>query len=416
MSEDPHLRPADIPGAARLLIDATIGVTDLVERTHSTILQIPGIFGPVTPNRARGISSLVYRSIRGVAGLLGNGVDLAEAFVPAADHGALSSAEREAALAALNGVVGDHLANTGNALAIPMHFRHAGQTLALDRAALAAALPAAGQRILLMLHGLCLNDNHWQVEEHNHGKLLAAEFGYTPVYLRYNSGRHISQNGEELAALIERLIEHWPVPVDELVILAHSMGGLVARSACHYGALANQRWLRRLRRMLFLGTPHHGSPLERYGNGLHGLLNISPYSAAFTRLAGMRSAGITDLRYGNMRHEDWNGKDRFAHNVDQRQAVPLPAAVQCYTIAATTGASIGDLSDRLLGDGLVPLRSALGRHSNPRLALEFPAEQQWTACAMNHMELLHRPEVYAQLRCWFTPPAGKHHWPDQETP
>jgi pimeloyl-ACP methyl ester carboxylesterase len=401
MSENPHLRPADIPGAARLLVDATIGVTDLVERTHSTIYRVPGIFGPIPPMPVRGISGLVYRSIRGIAGVLGNGVELAGAFISPEDHAAGYSEEREVVLAAMNGVVGDYLADTGNSLAIPLQFRHAGQALVLDPAALTAALPQAGSRVLLMVHGLCLNDCHWQVAEHNHGSLLAAEFGYTPVYLRYNSGRHISLNGEELAAHIEELLKHWPVPVDELAIVAHSMGGLIARSACHYAALADHRWLRPLRRMLFLGTPHHGAPLERYGNGLHGLLNISPYSAAFTRLAGIRSAGVTDLRYGNMCHEDWHGRDRFAHTVDQRQALPLPAAVQCYAIAATTGTSIGDLSDRLLGDGLVPLRSALGQHSNPRLALEFPTDRQWIGCEMNHMELLYRPEVYAQMRHWF---------------
>lgn len=406
MTENPHLRPTDIPGAVRLVVDATIGVTDLVERMHSTICRVPGIFGPVTPRPARGISSLVYGSIRGIAGVIGNGIEVAEAFFPTADNGALSSVEREAVLAAMNGVVGDHLADTGNSLAIPMHFRHDGQALALNPAALATAVPEASSRILLMVHGLCLNDNHWQVEGHNHGTLLAAEFGYTPVYLRYNSGRHISLNGEELAALLENLIRHWPVPVAEIAILAHSMGGLLARSAYHYATLAGHRWLRHVRRMLFLGTPHQGAPLERYGNGLHGLLNISPYSAALTRLAGIRSAGITDLRYSNMCHDDWHGRDRFAHHVDQRRGMPLPTAVQCYVIAATTGADIGDVPDRLLGDGLVPLRSALGRHSNARLALHFPADRQWISRETNHMELLHRPEVYARLCHWFAANSG----------
>jgi PGAP1-like protein len=177
------------------------------------------------------------------------------------------------------------------------------------------------------------------------------------------------------------------------------MGGLVARSACHYGALARHEWLRHVHKLVFVGTPHHGAPLERGGNWVDMLLTTSAYSAPLARLGKIRSAGITDLRFGNLVDEDWNERDRFEPGGDLRVAVPLPGGVACYAIAATIGKT-GDLSDRLIGDGIVPLASALGRHANPRLALTFDESRQWVAYGTNHLDLLSRPEVYAQIARW----------------
>jgi hypothetical protein len=183
------------------------------------------------------------------------------------------------------------------------------------------------------------------------------------------------------------------------------MGGLVARSACHYGTLASHGWLRRLARLVFIGTPHHGAPLERGGNWVDMLLGSSAYSAPLARLGKIRSAGITDLRFGNLVDEDWNQRDRFEPGDDRRMAMPLPEGVACHAIAATTGKTAGDLSDRLLGDGVVPLASALGRHANPGLALTFDASRQWVAFGTNHLDLLSSPAVYAQIKQWLAEPA-----------
>jgi pimeloyl-ACP methyl ester carboxylesterase len=190
------------------------------------------------------------------------------------------------------------------------------------------------------------------------------------------------------------------VPVDELVILAHSMGGLVSRSACHYGAQAGHGWLRRLRKLVFLGTPHHGAPLERIGNWVHLALGVSPYTASFGRLARIRSAGITDLRHGSLLDEEWEGRDRFRAARDHRKPVSLPAGVKCYAIAATKAGKGGSRSTPLPGDGLVPVDSALGRHQRPELTLPFARSRQWVGHGMNHFELLDRPEVYDRLRRW----------------
>jgi pimeloyl-ACP methyl ester carboxylesterase len=396
MAEKNHILPADIRGISRLAVDATLGLTDLVEAMHHTIANTPWILGAWTPKPATGITGFVYSRIRVVTQLVGDGSDLlwAQLLPLLGEPG--SSPERERMLAVLNGVLGDHLAASDNPLATSMQLRQNG-----------APLPFTGQgvvnlngKILLLVHGLCLNDLQWQRKGHDHGVQLAADLGYTPVYLYYNSGLHISTNGRMFADQLEELVHHWPVPVQEIVIVGHSMGGLVSRSACHYGAAADHEWLRYLTKMVFLGTPHHGAPLERHGNGLHGLLGITPYTAVLANLGKIRSAGITDLRYGNLLDEDWAEHDRFAPVGDQRRPVPLPPHVHCYTMAATTGQSVGDRRDQLLGDGLVPLSSALGHHPNPLLAISFPAEQQWIGCGMSHVDLLHQPELYAKLRHW----------------
>jgi hypothetical protein len=181
------------------------------------------------------------------------------------------------------------------------------------------------------------------------------------------------------------------------------MGGLLARSAVHYGMQAQHRWTSRLTDMVFLGTPHHGAPLERAGNWVDIVLGATPYAAPFARLGKVRSAGITDLRHGYLLDEDWVGRDRFARRSDRQQPVPLPTGVRCCTVAASIGQRDGDLKDRLLGDGLVPLDSALGRHPDPSRCLDFAQERQWVGYGINHLDLLGHPQVYAQLLRWLTP-------------
>jgi len=412
-----HVHPSDVQGLGRLSIAAVAGLTRLVEALHHTIDSAPGLVGSHPPRPTKGITGFVYRSVHGVVALVGNALDavLVE-FIPLlGEH--RSSPEREAILAALNGVLGDYLAETGNPLAIAMRFRHGGQPLTLETRALVEAIPQPTGKLLLMVHGLCMSDLQWAKPAQGRGpgtageaddtlaSLLARDLGYTPVYLHYNSGRHVSTNGREFAELMESLVRHWPVPVTELAVIAHSMGGLVSRSACHYGAMAGHAWPRRLKTLVFLGTPHHGAPLERGGNRVDLILEASPYTAPFSQLGKIRSAGITDLRYGNLLDEDWEGRDRFKRSGDHRRPLPLPKGVRCYAIAATTGKRAGDLKDRLLGDGLVPVDSALGRHSDPALSLAFPASRLWVGYDMNHLALCNHPAVNERVRNWLTPRA-----------
>jgi hypothetical protein len=388
-----HIHAADLHGISRLGLTAVEQVIDMVEALHARFL---------VRDTAGGITGFAYRRVRATTAVVGRLVDARLGPRPGAGPGKRSSPEREAVLAALNGLIGDFLALSGNALAIPMRLRRHGQPLELERAALAEAIPEASGKLLVLAHGLCRCDLQWRRNHHDHGEALARELGYTPLYLHYNSGRHVSANGRELSALLDTLVREWPVPVEEVSILAHSMGGLVARSACYYGRAARHGWRRRLRHLVFLGTPHHGAPLERTGNWLTIVLGRSTFTAPFARLGQMRSAGITDLRYGNLVDADWQGRDRFEHGQDNRRRVPLPKGVKCYAIAGTTGRRLGDMRDRFLGDGVIPLDTALGRHSDPAYTLHFPKSHTWVAFGIHHLDLLSRVEVYHKIRDWLS--------------
>jgi hypothetical protein len=388
----------DLRGASKLAVEATRGVTALVEELHRTIASGPAILGRPLAAPARIATRIVYGSIRGVTRLVGAGLDRALAELGPLLGESAPSAERDALLAALNGVLGDYLEDTQSALAIEMSVRRDGRALPLeDAAALGAAIPNATGKLLLLAHGSSMNDRQWSRAGHDHGAALARDLGFTPVYLRYNSGRHVSTNGAELAQLLERVSAAWPVPIERLAIVAHSMGGLVARSACHAAERAGLAWRARLDAIAFLGTPHHGAPLERGGNWLDLLLGVSRYSAPFTRLAQIRSAGVTDLRFGYVLDEHWQGRDRFALGADERRPLPLPEGVACHAIA---GKSEGGLAGALGGDGLVPVESALGRHERAELTLGFPEASQVVIAGVGHVELLGSAAVHEALRGW----------------
>ena len=399
-----QLRATDARGVARLATLATAGVTDIAEGVHRSVLGSMGLPGGKATGRTRGLTGLVYQGIRGVTRLVDVGLQAAllrlEPFLDrSSETSAAPPPEREAVLAALNGVMGDRLAADGNPLALPMELRQQGRPI--DLAALGASGQATG-KVLLLLHGLCMNDLQWQRAGHDHGALLAKELGYTPVYVRYNTGLHTSTNGRELADRIEALLADWPVPVQEFTVLVHSMGGLVMRSACQHATAAGQQWPKRLDKLVFLGTPHHGAPLERAGNWVDVILGSTPWSRPFARLGQLRSAGITDLRYGHVQDADWQGHDRFRKSPDKRQPLPLPAGVACFTVAATLARQRSPLAERLLGDGLVPLASALGQHEQREHSLAFAKSHQLVVYGVGHLQLLDNPRVAQQLVQWLT--------------
>lgn len=403
-----HLQPSDLRGIAQLATEATAGVTRMAEGVHQSVWRTLGAPSGATPSQTRGLTGLVYKSVQGVTQLVGKGVDTAlaglQSVLTAGNPERPGSPEREAVVAALNGVLGDRLVVSNNPLATPISLRHQGHALKWH------ALPAPSEvtgKVLLLIHGLCMNDLQWQVPADssgcNHGAVLAAALDYTPVYVRYNTGLHTSQSGHALSAQLEQLVANWPVPLEEITVLAHSMGGLVTRSAVQVAREAGLRWPAVLKNIVFLGTPHHGAPLERAGNWVDTILGSTPYTAPFAKLGQLRSAGITDLRYGHVLDADWQGHDRFQRKPDTRVFLPLPKGITCFTLAATTAGQRSDLADGLIGDGLVPLHSALGEHDDPLRSLVFAPSCQRIVYRMSHLALLNHPDVTQQILQWLTP-------------
>jgi hypothetical protein len=373
----------DLRGLGTAVVTATTSVTDVVQGMHDAIGAVPII------------TDLVYRGVRGVTNLVGSGVDVLVASLTPFLGDSAPGLQREAVVAALNGVVGDHLAATNNPLAIHMALRppldgwHDGQVL------------------LVMVHGSSASDMQWRWEGHDHGVALAMELGFTPLYAHYNSGLHVSDNGAQLAALLEQEAG----PFREVIVLAHSMGGLVSRSALQAGAVAGHSWRTKVRVLVTLGSPHEGAPLERSGNVFESLLGVTPWTAPLQALARVRSAGITDLRHGNIVEADWRDRDRFERGPDPRTPTPLPEDLRCYAVAAT-GSPEGTPFEDLAGDTLVPVPSALGMHDDERFRLRFTATR--IVYDTHHLSLLSSPTVSDQLVDWLAdlapvprPPVGE---------
>ena len=300
-------------------------------------------------------------------------------------------------MAALNGVCGDVLAARGNPLATALHLRHDGRPLVLTPQALRQSITDPSDVLVVRVHGICMHDGQWG---HAQTAALADGLGATDVAVRYNSGRHISETGRDLDAALAALVAAWPRPVRRLVIVGHSMGGLVARSAMHIARQAGRDWLSRDVALVTLGSPHHGAPLERLGSAVDRLLGATRWSRPFARIGQIRSAGVTDLRWGSIRDDDWQGRDRFAGGPDARRPTPVPPGVALYAVAAVTGGRRRRLRDQALGDGLVPLDSALGRHREHAHDLAVPTDRQWVATGLSHFDLTHDPAVTAQMLTW----------------
>jgi pimeloyl-ACP methyl ester carboxylesterase len=377
---------SDLRGVVRLAVDATVGVTDLVEKMHHTIQLRHPPLGESQAGNTGGLTGFVYNSIRGTTRFIGRGLDAGMAPVTALLPEGMTNATRDAFVSVINGVYGDHLANTCNPLAIEMGLRYSGRPIDPEEPAATLDIASTG-KILLFVHGLCLNDENWKRDGRNHSEALANELGYTPLYLRYNSGLPIAQNGRMFAGILEKLLDSWPHPVSEISLVGHSLGGLVVRSAYHHGDLDGHNWLKNLRKMIFIGTPHHGAPLERGGKRLDYLMELSPYAAPFTGIGKKRSAGISDLHHGSIT----SATEEF---------VPLPTNVECFAMAATLAKKRSRIAERLIGDGLVPLDSALGRHKDQDLTLAIPEDRQWVGFETSHMGLLGSPGPYTQLAVW----------------
>lgn len=396
MSKKSNINNAELRGLTGLFKDATIHVTNLVEEMNYRMVHPPFLVSTPLQHLITGISGIAYHNVRFATKLISRGLDESlKQFNPLFGVD-IPLEKKDAALGILNGVIGDYLDKSKNPLAIQMQFRRDGQVVS------PSANPNVNGKILVLVHGLCMNDFLWRRNGHDHGEALEKELSKTAIYLRYNTGLHISTNGQKLNSILEELVQNWAVPVEEIVIVAHSMGGLVSRSAIYYGQKEAKNWTKYLKKTIFLGSPHHGAPLEQMGNYIDQIFDALPYLKPFARLAKIRSSGITDLRFGNLVDEDWNGADRFKKNVDERKPIPLAEQLDYYTIAATMGKEADDLGTRLLGDGLVRLESALGLHQNPDKNLKFKESNRYVVYESNHLDLLNSLEVYKQIKKWMS--------------
>ena len=302
-----------------------------------------------------------------------------------------------AVIAAITGLRGDALEAEGSPLHQPIAVRVAGEPVPPDADALAAAFPEATGRVAVFLHGLMETEFSWGATE-TYGTRLARDHDWTPVYVRYNSGRRISHNGRSLSGLMEELVAAWPVEVERIALVGHSMGGLVARSACHRATEDGADWVARMRHSVSLGSPHMGAPLEQAVHVLSAGLAALPETRVFANFLRRRSGGIRDLRQGSLVDEDWTGCDPDALRAAACSEVPLcEGATHCFVSATITRSERHPLG-RLLGDVLVLKPSASGRSRTRRIP--FDEEYGMHIGGAHHFALLNHPAVYEKLRSW----------------
>ena len=396
---------SDLRAAAALGGWGIAGATGMIRDLHLAIARRAFTMTgpPATPVRLLhdGISRGVYAAVGGASRAVATAAGMAVAARAAADAGYRPLAERPAgnvALGALNGAWGDLLHHTRNPLALTMTIRSIGRTA-----------PVTGD-VAVWLHGLCETDASWRLAaakhygdpRSTHGDRLHREVGLTPVFLRYNTGLHVSDNGAQLSEVLDQLVSDWPVPVTRLTLIGHSMGGLVIRSACHGRSGMAAAWVPLVRRIVYLGSPHLGAPLEVGAAAATRALRRLPETQPIARALATRSVGIKDLRFGDVLADDWAALTDLDDLRPEPETCPaLLEGADHYYIGATVGRRHDTVAARVLGDALVPFASASGEGKVRRLGLAVDRGRHLGG--LHHFDLLNHPRVYAVLRDWLAP-------------
>lgn len=408
-------RPDEIRDTGRLVGDALRGAVRSVEHVHMSISRrtygaLGATLGPVlTPIRLaqHGLTRAVYQTVAGTSAAVpragaiavearsrrdtNSGVDGRRA--PAGPWVPKSRSAR--AIGVLNGIKGDVVAAEYASLATPMALRDhlVGGDVVPTRDGLVAAYPDATDRIAVFMHGLCESDRSWFAgAEKRHGEpavsygsLLARELGYTPAYLRYNTGLPIGVNARSLAELLDDVVGAWPVEVRDIVLIGHSMGGLVIRSASHRADVDRRPWADLVRHIVCIGTPHFGAPLERVVDRAVPVIDRLPEARPLARFLHERSDGIKDLGHGV-----------FADEAKRDEVPFLDHATYCFVGATITQDRHHPLG-HLVGDLLVTYPSASGTSR----AREIPFEiDDAHVGGLHHWEIVNHPTVYEHLRRW----------------
>jgi pimeloyl-ACP methyl ester carboxylesterase len=401
------LRKDEVEGLSELAGDAFAGTVERVQDMHEGVAgRVFDQIGPLaSPVRLLhdGIARGVYETIRILASPAIRTSGRALAATRATEARSIEAQTRgRIALGALNGAFGDSLATHGNTLALPMTVRSddGERDVELTATDVREAFPDATGKLAIFAHGLCETDDAWRIGGERHvtyGDRLRSELGYTPVYLRYNSGLHISENGRRLARLIDDLIGSWPREVHEIVLIGHSMGGLIERSACHYGG----EWTEKVRHVFTLGSPHRGARLEQVANTAGAALSLLPETRSLAKALNSRSVGIKDLRYGYLVDEDWAGQDPDAMLRDTGGDIPFLRTADHYFVCATLTHDPGAAVGRIIGDLLV-LRASAWDHGGHGERLRFPVDNYRHVGGATHFDLLGHPAIYAQIKLWLT--------------
>src|SRR3954452_12340151 len=405
---DLQTRQADEPRElVRLAFEELAGAVDGLHSIHGSIagraFRPSGVGGAPAHWVHDRVTGAVYGGLKGSARGMGRVADGALARRPHVGARGVSTTRRGAAVvAAINGLIGDTLERRQSALHQPMALRVHGESLATDREVLAAAYPTATPRLVVFLHGLMETEFSWRwgsrATGESYGTLLERELGITPLYVRYNSGRHVSDNGRSLADLLEEAVAAWPVPVEEVTLIGHSMGGLIARSAAHQADLERKVWPTLVRQTVSLGTPHMGAPLEQAVHYGSAGLAVLPETQPFSRCLRRRSGGIRDLRQGSLVDDDWRDCDPDALRAKAVAEVPLLEGVTHCFVTATITRSPRHPLGRLVGDYLVLTPSGSGRSRTRRIG--FDEAYGHHVGGAHHFALLNHPAVYDKLREW----------------
>lgn len=316
------------------------------------------------------------------------------------------------AQAAINGLIGDRLEEGGSPLAVRMALRLPHRDVECTRESIEAAFERTTPRLAIFVHGLCETEEAWwlgtkadpDAEEpapRTYGQKLRDDLDFSPLYLRYNTGLHISENGRRLSRLLEELCREWSVEVQEVAVIGHSMGALVARSACHEAVEEGRAWVGRTKHVICLGAPNTGSWLEKVVNVGGAAFKRIPETKPFVDFLELRSDGIRDLRFGYLRDEDWLDKDRDEPLRNHSSPLaPVPGIGYHFVSGCLTSSERHPLA-AAIGDVLVRKASA----ASPLGPDGKPHGDSRHVQGASHFHLLNHPRCYGHIREWLSQPA-----------
>lgn len=387
---------------------ATERLTTPVEGIHDAIAdRWFGLAGQrVAPVRDvyRAVTTPIYKSVRLTGSVVGTAVGLgAIAVASRKELRPLWHSSRGSDIqAVVNSVWGDELERRSSPMSIDLGLRDVhGESIGLDADSLALAFPEPLSRLVVLIHGLGETERCWQAPTAGDGSAIGladtlASDSFSPLLVRYNTGRHVSDNGIALAALLDEITQVWPVSVEEIALVGHSMGGLVARSAVYAGQQAEYDWADTIGHVVTLGSPHLGSPIEKTANIASWGLGLMPESRPLGEFLNYRSAGIKDLRFGAVVEGDWSKGDPDELLTDLVQDPPLPEGVKQHFVAGVITAEPAHPVGAVVGDLIVRVGSGIGRGRRRRIE----ATDVLVVGGKRHPDLVHDPAVQEQVRVW----------------